>query len=141
MKVAELMSESVYTVSAEDTLQHAASLMEDFDIGALPVMSGHRLLGILTDRDIVIRALSLGLGPETPVREVMSRDVECCREGDDVEDALEIMGDRQIRRIVVLSDDGALIGIVSLGDIATAAGTLLAAEALEDISRPDHAYP
>jgi CBS domain-containing protein len=117
-KISEVMTSEVQVVQPDDTLQDAAAMMAEQDVGALPVCDGSRLQGMITDRDIAVRAVANGRDSDTPVREVMSEDVIWCSEDDDTQDVLGRMGDRQIRRIPVVDANRNLVGIVSLGDLA-----------------------
>jgi CBS domain-containing protein len=122
VKIRAIMTRDVQTIRPEDTVQEAARLMSDIDAGALPVGHEGMVEGMLTDRDIIIRAVSEGLDPKVAtVREIMSSDVVSCREDDDAAATAETMRARQIRRMPVLGADGHLIGIVSLSDIARGA--------------------
>lgn len=140
MKIRDAMTPNVRTISPEASLREAARMMADADIGALPVASGDRLAGMVTDRDIVIRAIAAGKGPDATVGEVMSHEVLYCREDDDIADVCENMSDLQIRRLPVVNADKRLVGIVSLADIADAADAEEAGEALEAITRPGGAH-
>jgi CBS domain-containing protein len=120
--VSEVMTRNVQFVSPQETVQRAAQLMDDLNVGVLPVCEGSHLVGIVTDRDITVRATSSGIAPdEGLVDEVMSTDVRWCYEDQPLDDVMRQMGNTQIRRIPVVSHDDArqLVGIVSLGDIAT----------------------
>lgn len=138
MQVRDIMTRSVECVSPEDSLQVAAAKMKDLDVGPLPVCDGDRLAGMITDRDITIRATAKGLDPQkTKVRDVMSDEVLYCFEDQDVREAARNMQEQQVRRLVVLNGDKRLVGIVSLGDIATeTADTQQAGEVLEQVSEP-----
>jgi len=119
MKIKDVMTTGVECVRPETTLQEAAASMKSLNVGPLPVCEGDRPVGIITDRDIVIRAISEGRDPRTtPVKDVMTKDVVTVLETDDVKDAARLMKDRQIRRVVVVGGDKRVVGIVSLGDIA-----------------------
>jgi CBS domain-containing protein len=119
MKVAEFMTQDVETVTPDQPIQQAAQFMLRADAGAMPVSEGDRLVGMVTDRDIAVRAVADGRGPDTPVRDVMSADLVFCYEDDEVEDVALKMSDAQVRRMPVLSREGeTLVGIVSLGDIS-----------------------
>jgi CBS domain-containing protein len=119
MKVKEVMTKLVEFVRPETTVQEAAGKMKDLNVGPIPVCEGDKVLGILTDRDIVLRAVAEGRDVRTTrVQDVMTRDVVCCKEDDDVKDAARLMKDHQIRRIVVVNGNKGLAGIVSLGDLA-----------------------
>jgi CBS domain-containing protein len=136
MKVGELMTRTVQCVSPDQTAAGAAMLMEEFDVGVLPVLEDGAIVGILTDRDLVLRTLAARLPADTPVREVMSPRVECCYASDSLADAAETMGHLQLRRLPVLDDQQRLVGIVSLTDIAAAGLLLECGEALEHIADP-----
>ena len=118
MKVKELMTADPATVEPDATLGAVATLMKQEDCGSIPVVQGGRLLGIVTDRDIVIRAVAAGKDPRsTKVAEVMSADPITIRSDDDVTEAERLMADRQIRRLPVC-DDGKLAGIIAIGQLA-----------------------
>lgn len=135
MKISEAMTRNVRLATPQQTICEAAQLMADLDIGLLPVRDGDRLVGMLTDRDIAVRAVAAGRGPSTPVREVMSPEVKYCFEDQDVEEITANMGDIQVRRLPVLSRDKRLVGIISLADIAAGLGAQAeAGEALAGIS-------
>jgi CBS domain-containing protein len=122
--VYEVMTREVQSVTSRDTVRRAAQMMDDLNVGALPVCDGERLIGMVTDRDITVRATSAGLNPDDAlVEQVMSADVRSCFEDQPLEEVARQMADTQIRRVPVVSHDEArrLVGIVSLGDIATKA--------------------
>ena len=130
------MTPSPVTVDPQATLQEVATLMLEQDIGAVLVMDGDRPSGIITDRDIVIRALADGRDLNTPVREAMTDRVLYCFEDDSIEDVAANMAQNQVRRLPVLNRDKRLVGIVALGDLATEADMDEPAEdALEGVSR------
>jgi CBS domain-containing protein len=116
-------------------------MMADCDCGVLPVGENDRLVGMITDRDIVVRALAQGMGGDTKIREVMSEDVKYCFEEDDVSDVARNMGDLQVRRLPVVNRDKRLVGIVTLGDIAKTDEMQSAAEALSGVSEPSSQSP
>ena len=119
MKVREIMTHDVQIASPDDVLQRAAQLMEKNDFGVLPVGENDRLVGMLSDRDIVIRAVARGLAPDrAKVREVMSTDVKYVYDDESVADVASKMSELQVRRLPVLNRDKRLVGIVSLGDLA-----------------------
>ena len=119
MKVRDILTPDAAVIHPDASLCEAAKRMHDMDIGMLPVCDGERLVGALTDRDIVIRAVARGYDPvHTPVKEVMTGRIHYCFEDDDVEHAAGIMEQRQIRRLPVLDSRKRLCGIVSLGDLA-----------------------
>lgn len=134
MRVAEAMSRDVRVASPDESIIEAAKMMADCDCGVLPVGENDKLVGMITDRDIVVRALAQGKAVDTKIREVMSADVKYCFEEDDVDDIARNMSDLQIRRLPVVDKNKRLTGIVSLGDIATTDQTQSAAQALHGIS-------
>jgi len=135
MLVSEAMSRDVKTVAPDTTIREAARLMGECDIGALPVSDGSRLAGMVTDRDIAVRAIAIGRGPDTPVSEVMTLDVLYCHEDEDIGHIATNMADNQVRRLPVVDVDKRLVGIISLADIADARSDE-AGQALEGITRP-----
>jgi CBS domain-containing protein len=134
-RISEVMSTNVKVVRPNETVQNAAKLMAEMDVGAIPVCDGKRLQGMITDRDITIRATAEGRGGNTPVSEVMTPDVIWCTEEDDTQDVLQRMGDSQVRRIPVVDRERNLVGIVALGDLAVKDEENVD-EALRDISMP-----
>ena len=131
------MSSDVQTISPDATIEEAAQEMRDGDFGLVPVAEDEELLGVITDRDIAIRAVAGGKDPGTLVREIMSEEVVWASEDDSVEDAARIMSDHQIRRLPVVDAEQHLVGIVSLGDFAVDSADIEpVVEALSDISRP-----
>lgn len=136
-KISEVMNTDVQTIGPEATIEEAAQEMRDGDFGLIPVGEEDNLLGVITDRDIAIRAVAEGKGPDTPVREVMSEGVVSAHEDDSIEEAAQIMSDHQIRRLPIVDADNRLVGIVSLGDFAVESSDIGAvAEALTEISSP-----
>ena len=140
MKVSQVMTREVQTVRPDQSAQQAASFMLNCDAGAIPVTDGERLIGMITDRDIAVRGVAKGHGPETLVRELMTDDLVIVRIDDDVEDAASKMSDAQVRRLPVIDRDDRLCGIVSLGDLSRQTDNDCASEALEGVSEPggDH---
>lgn len=136
MRVSECMTRDVRIAAPDDTIQAAAQTMAEVDAGSLPVGDDDRLVGMITDRDIAIRAIAEGLGPDATVRAVMSAEVRYCYEDENIDDVLRNMGDLQVRRLPVINRDKRLVGIVSLGDLALDGPTRNAAKALSDISQP-----
>ena len=134
-RISELMTTDVEVIRPEETLRDAARAMADLDVGSLPVCDGRKLIGMVTDRDITIRAVAEGKSSDTPVSEVMTDDVVWCSETDSVDDVLQQMSDAQIRRIPVVDSDRQLVGIVALGDIALEEDEDVD-ETLRDISMP-----
>jgi CBS domain-containing protein len=135
MQVSECMTREVQTVPPDAPIRDAAQCMAKEDVGILPVRENDRLVGLITDRDIAIRAVGAGRDPSTPVREVMSAEVKYCFADEDVDDVLENMGDIQVRRLPVVDRDKRLVGIVSLSDLAQEE-TEETGKALSDIARP-----
>ncbi len=134
MSISEVMTREVRVASPEDTLQNVARVMEDEDFGSLPVAENDRLVGMLTDRDIAIRAVAHGLRPQdSTVREIMSMDVQYVYDDESVQEAARIMGDLHVRRLPVLDRERRLVGIVSLGDLARSKPTS-AGDALQSIA-------
>jgi len=139
MKVKEIMSRDVDVVSPETTLRDAAERMSALDVGALPVCDKNRLVGMITDRDITVRATADGLDPfATQVGEVMSKDeLVTCFENEEIEAAAQKMRDKQVRRLPVLNEERNLVGIVSLGDVAVDQSDVsVSSEVLKEVSRP-----
>jgi CBS domain-containing protein len=136
MKVGEVMTRDVRLIEPTSSIQEAARMMAEIDTGIMPVREGDRLVGMITDRDIVIRAVAEGRGPDTTVREVMTEDVKYCCEDDDTSDVARNMADIQVRRLPVLTRDKWLVGIISLGDLAVMEGSGSAGEAMAGISQP-----
>ncbi|MES2887205.1 MAG: CBS domain-containing protein [Pseudomonadota bacterium] len=122
-KIADIMTRDVQTVRSQDNLQLAAQRMDELNVGVLPVCDDNILMGVITDRDITVRATSAGLLPSlTPVADVMTQQARYCRPFQTVADVVQKMSDVQIRRLPVLDDQDRLIGIVSLGDLVTRGG-------------------
>jgi len=140
MQVSEAMTRDVRVANVEHTIQQAAQLMAGLDAGVLPVSENNRLVGMITDRDIAIRAVAQGKGPETRVRDVMTDDVKYCFVDQQIDEVSRNMGDVQVRRLPVLDRDKQLVGILSLGDVAVTTGDGVAGEALLGISRPGGAH-
>jgi CBS domain-containing protein len=136
MQINDVMSNEVNIASPAQSIREAARLMARIDAGVLPVGENDRLVGMITDRDIAVRAVAAGKSPDTPVREVMSHEVKYCFADDTVEDVAQNMADLKVRRLPVLNRDKRLVGIVSLGDIALSEGPAPAGEALCGISEP-----
>lgn len=118
MKVAECMQKNVRLCAPTDTIQEAAMTMKEIDAGLIPVGENDRLVGTVTERDMAVRAIAMGLGCDTKVRDVMSSGIRYCLDTDDVDYAAKQMGKLQIRRLPVVNHDKRLVGIISLGDIA-----------------------
>jgi CBS domain-containing protein len=139
MLLKELMTPNVEIIPEDATIREAAERMADLDVGFLPVGDSESgLSGVITDRDITIRAVARGLDPEvTRVLDVMTNDAEFCCEDDDAEDAARLMQEKKIRRVLVCDRKKRPVGVVSLGDLAVHTDEMeLSAEALERISEP-----
>jgi CBS domain-containing protein len=138
MQVFEAMTPEVVSVQSDTRIVDAALVMKNLDVGPLPVVDSGRLVGVVTDRDITVRATAEGLDPHTTeVSEVMTREVVACHESDDVRRAARLMQDAQLRRLLVVDDAGNLAGIVSIGDLAVRTGDdRLSGETLEKVSEP-----
>jgi CBS domain-containing protein len=140
MKVGECMTRDVRLASPDETLREAARAMADLDAGVLPVGENDRLVGMVTDRDIAVRGIGEGKGPDAKIREVMSKEIRYCFEDDDADDVLENMGEQQVRRMPVLNAEKRLVGIISIGDLAGREEPRRSGEALGEISRPGGAH-
>lgn len=137
MKISEAMTRDVRMVRPDQTIREAAHLMAELDIGALPVEDSDRLVGMITDRDIAVRAVAEGHGADTMVRDVMTAEVKYCFDDQSVEEVTQNMGEQRLRRLPVVDRNKRLVGILSLGDLALDEDVQdEAAEALGGISRP-----
>lgn len=136
-QVKALMSKDVQVIGADQTIQEAAVLMSKGNYGMMPVGENDRMIGALSDRDIVIRAVAQGKGPSTKVRDVMSPGIFWTFEEDSIDKAAEIMSKHQIRRLPIVNADKRLVGIVALGDFTVESSDIeVAGEALSEISKP-----
>lgn len=136
-QIADVMTRGVRTLSPGDSVVHAARTMEEMDVGAIPVCDGDRLVGMVTDRDIVLRAVARNRADDnTRLDDVMTPGPCWCFEDQSVEEVVEAMRDAQLRRMPVVDRNEQLVGIVSLGDLAVKADITQAGEALEEISEP-----
>jgi CBS domain-containing protein len=135
MNVSDVMTREVQVASPEQSIRDAAQLMMKIDAGTVPVGKDQKLVGMLTDRDIAVRAVAKGLGPDTPVREIMSADVKYCFEDQSIEEVARNMADIQVRRLPVVNRDKRLVGILSLGDLAVRSNCSTN-EALRGVSTP-----
>jgi CBS domain-containing protein len=136
MKVSEVMTRNVETVTPDQPVSEAAGFMLSADTGSIPVLENDRLVGMITDRDIAVRGVANGRGPDTTVRELMTSDIVSVRDSDDVSDAAARMSEAQVRRVPVIDGDDRLCGIVSLGDLSRQADGSSATVALDGVSRP-----
>ncbi|NLE30320.1 MAG: CBS domain-containing protein [Phycisphaerae bacterium] len=140
MQIKDIMTHGMEAIETESTLVQAAEKMKVFDIGMLPVFEGDNLVGVVTDRDIVVRALAAGQDPRsTRVHDVMTSAVIHCLEDQDIEEAIQIMEENQVRRLIVLDRNRQPVGIVSLGDLAVHVGEdCLVGECVRQVSEPSH---
>ena len=139
MKVSEAMTAQVATAGPTDSVQKVAGIMLSIETGAVPIVEDDKVVGLVTDRDIVLQVVAKGGQLSTPASEVMSGDVQTCKEDDNLADAAAQMASHQIRRLVVANDAGKLVGILSLGDIATDYGAKVVGKTLEEISTDNDA--
>ena len=136
MRVAEVMTRDVRLIEPNQTIRDAARLMAEMDAGIMPVSEGDRLVGMITDRDIAVRAVAQGRGPDTAVREVMTDEVKYCFEDEDTAAVERNMAEIQVRRLLVLTRDKRLVGILSLGDLAMSDKAAKVGAAVAGISQP-----
>jgi len=138
MNVKDIMTRDVEVVHPDDAIKEAARKMRDRDIGFLPVCDGDRLVGVVTDRDLILRGLAEGTDPGTNIgRDLMTSPVVYCFDDQDVKEATRLMEDHQIRRVAVLRrEDKRLVGVLSLGDIARSSTRKVSGEVLESVSEP-----
>jgi CBS domain-containing protein len=143
MKLSEIMTREVEVIQPDDSLQLAAKKMKDRDIGFLPVCDGTELMGVLSDRDLTIRALAEGMDVNIMLsRDLMTTPAIYCFEDQDVTEAAQIMEENQIRRLVVVSRaDQSLVGVVSLGDLARASAPDISGKVLKGVSTPEASEP
>ena len=138
MKIKEIMTRQVQVIHPNDTLQTAAQKMKLYDIGFLPVFDGEELIGVVSDRDIILRAMAEGFDPKVAVgREIVTAPVIYCYDDQSVDDAARLMHENQIRRLVILSrGDKQMVGVVSLGDLALNVNDKTSGDVLQSISEP-----
>jgi CBS domain-containing protein len=136
-QVSQAMTTGVRSMAPNESVMKAAQAMSELDVGVIPVCDGDRLVGMVTDRDIVLRGVAQGCpADQTPLSTVMTRDAVWCYEDQSVEEVAEKMRDAQVRRMPVVDREQHLVGMLSLGDIATKADVREGGEALQDISEP-----
>lgn len=142
MHLREIMTHEVHTIPPETSLRHAAQKMKSWDVGSLPICHNDKLIGVITDRDIAVRAVAEGQDPEScSVGDAMTPELIFCYEDEDVEQAVKLMEAKQIRRLPVMSRDQKLVGIVSLGDLATRQrNEHVSHEVLEQVSQPNQPH-
>jgi len=140
MKVCDAMSRDVQIASPKQSIRDAARIMAKIDAGALPVGENDRLVGVITDRDIAVRAVAEGKAPTTKIKDVMSQEVLYCFDDQDLEEVAQNMGEMKIRRLPVVNRDKRLVGIISLGDLARKEDAGTTGHAISEISEPggDH---
>ena len=136
MKVSDAMSRDVQVVSPEQSIRDAARTMASIDAGVLPVGENDRLIGVITDRDITIRAVAEGKAPTTKVREVMSQEVLYCYDDQDLDEVAKNMGDMKVRRMPVVNREKRLVGIISFGDLARNESVGTTGQTISTISEP-----
>jgi CBS domain-containing protein len=141
MRVSEAMTREVRVANPGQSIREVAKIMAEIDAGSMPVGENDRLVGMITDRDITIRAVAAGKGPDTPVREVMSEDVKYCFDDEDLEHVAQNMSDIQMRRLPVVNRDKRLVGIVSLGDVAQNEDSRTTGKATAGVSQPGGKNP
>jgi CBS domain-containing protein len=136
MKVEAAMTRDVRLVKPDQTIREAAQLMADIDAGALPVTEDDRLVGMITDRDIAVRAVAQGKSPDTRIRDVMSPGILYCFDDQQLEDVSRNMGKNQVRRLPVINRDKRLVGILSLGDLASKEDPSAVGRTVSRVSEP-----
>lgn len=136
MKISDIMSRDVQVARPDDSIQSVAQRMKDIDVGSLPVCDGDRIQGIVTDRDIAIRAVAEGRSFTSAISDIMTPEVEYVFDDDDAAEAADRMADAQIRRLPVVNRDKRLVGIIALADLTGKLKDKVAGQTLEDISEP-----
>lgn len=135
MRCREIMTKTVRTATQETVVRDVAAIMRDGDLGAVPIVDGGKLIGIVTDRDIVVRVVAKGGDANTPVREAMTTELFTVKPDDFVFEAIRLMGDKQVRRVPVIGENGELVGIIAMADVALETeDEVEIAETLEEIS-------
>jgi CBS domain-containing protein len=140
MRVSEAMTRDVKICTPGQTIREVARTMAEIEAGSMPVGENDRLIGMITDRDIAIRAVAQGKGPDTPVREVMSEHIHYCYDDEDLDHVAQNMGDIRVRRLPVVNREKRLVGILSLGDVARTEGGEIAGDAVAAVSQPGGAH-
>lgn len=136
MQVKDIMTPNIESVTSTESIGDAAAMMGELDIGALCVVDGDKLVGMVTDRDIAVRGVAHGAHSGSPVFQVMTRNVRTCHEDDEIDEVLDVMANEQVRRLPVCARDGSLVGIFSIGDVARCADPEEVTATLRDICRP-----
>ena len=135
MKVSKCMTRDVQIANPTQSIRDAARMMAELDAGSIPVAQDDRLVGMITDRDIAVRAVAEGKSPDTPIREVMSQEVLYCFDDQELKDVARNMGEMKVRRLPVVTREKRLVGIISLGDLAQKDEGSLTASAVTNISK------
>jgi len=135
-KVSDIMSTGVQLARPDQTLRDAAAAMAEADIGSLPVSENDRIVGMITDRDIALRGVARGLGPDTPIRDVMSKDIKYCFESDSIDKVARNMAELQVRRLPVVNDDKRLVGIIALSNISQCGDEAITDKFLHGVATP-----
>jgi CBS domain-containing protein len=138
MYIREAMHPGAEWITPDKTLEEAARKMRDLDVGCLPVGENDRLVGMITDRDIVCRGIAFGSDPKTAVKDVMSTGIVYCFEDEEIDDVAHFLEEKQLHRLVVLNRRKRMVGLLSLGDIATHCSHELTGEILDAVSQPTH---
>jgi CBS domain-containing protein len=133
--IQEAMTPNPTTIEATTTAQEAAKIMKSEDVGSLPIVEGNKLVGVVTDRDLAIRIVAEGRGPDTTVGEIASKDVATVDPEQSIEEAARLMAERQVRRLPVVEEDGRLVGILAQADIAQTGHDALTGETVQQISQ------
>ena len=136
MKIADVMSRDVEVARPDDTIQSVAQKMAQFDVGALPVCDGRKIQGMVTDRDITVRAVAQGITSDQPISQVMTGNLEYVMANDDLDSAADKMAHHQVRRLPVVDENKDLVGIIALGDLAQEHKAKVIGRTLEEISEP-----
>ena len=139
-QIRDVMTSDIKTVAPDATAREAASFMLSADTGSIPVCEDDRVVGMITDRDIAVRGVAEGRGPDCAVRDLMSEDIVCARDTDDILAVAQRMSDKQVRRLPVVDADERLVGMVSLGDLSREAQKSAADTALEGVSAPGNQH-
>ncbi len=140
MRVSDAMTRDVRVCTPGQSIREVAKTMAEIDAGSMPVGENDRLIGMITDRDIAVRAVAAGKGPETPVREVMSEHIHYCFDDEELDDVAQNMGDIRVRRLPVVNRQKRLVGIVSLGDVARTEGGETVGDAVVGVSQRGGAH-
>ena len=140
MRVSEAMTRDVRVCTPGQSIREVAKTMAEIDAGSIPVGENDRLIGMITDRDIAVRAVAAGKSPDTPVREVMSEHIHYCFDDEELDDVAQNMGDIRVRRLPVVNRQKRLVGIVSLGDVARTEGSDIVRDAVVGVSQRGGAH-